>query len=161
MMNELGDSAVKGIKYLSICAVTIVALGSISIAAQAGNTYYRWTDSVGNPVHSDRPPPAGTNYEVVSTGSSQTRKVSSSEGAVAPVSDTNKEVEFDGFEKSKTEAPAKNPELCKGAKSNLETLESKARIRIKGDDGEYRYLSKEEIITQKKTARDLIDSYCE
>jgi len=98
---------------------------------------------------------------VVSTGTNKVRKVSSSEGAVAAESDTSKEDEFDGFEKSKTEAPAKNPELCKGAKSNLDTLESKARVRIKGDDGEYRYLTMEEKETQKKTARDLITSYCE
>lgn len=151
----------KGTKHISLCAALVAMLGIISADTMAGNSYYRWTDATGNPVHSDRPPPAGTNYEVVSTGTSKVRKVSSSEGAVAPVSDTSKEDEFDGFEESKTEAPEKNPELCKGARSNLDTLESKARVRIKGDDGKYRYLEMDEKETQKKTARDLIDSYCE
>ncbi|MFT4824661.1 MAG: hypothetical protein ACJASY_004163 [Halioglobus sp.] len=149
-------------KHISLCAALVAMLGIISAETIAeGNSYYRWSDTEGNPVHSDRPPPAGTNYEVVSTGSSKVRQVSSAEGAVAPVSDTRKDDEFDGFEESKTEAPRKNPELCKGAKSNLDTLESKARVRIKDDDGEYRYLTMEEKETQKKTARDLIASYCE
>lgn len=150
----------KGTKQLSLCAAIIVMLGAISTEALAGNTYYRWTDSDGNPVHSDRPPAAGTNYEVVSTGTSQIRKVSSSEGAVAPVSDTSKDDEFDGFEEAKTEAPPKNEEFCKSAQENLDTLESKARIRLKDDKGEYRYLTTEEIETQKKTARDLLESHC-
>ena len=151
----------KGTKQLSLCATILVMLGAFGTEALAGNTYYRWTDPDGNPVHSDRPPPTGTNYEVVSTGTSQVRKVSSSEGAVAPVSDTSKKDDFDGFEEAKAEAPAKNAEFCKSAKENLDTLESKARIRLKDDNGEYRYLTAEEKETQKKTARDLIKSHCE
>ena len=151
----------KGTKYISLCAAIVLMLGAISTETIAGNAYYRWTDSDGNPVHSDRPPPAGTNYEVVSTGSSQVRKVSSSEGAVAPESDTSKKDAFDRFEDVKAEPPAKNPEYCKSARANLDTLESKARIRLKDDNGEYRYLTMEEKETQKKTARDMIATHCE
>lgn len=151
----------KGTKYLCVCAAILAMLGTISSQALAGNAYYRWTDSAGNPVHSDRPPPAGTNYEVVSTGSSQVRKVSSSEGAVAAESDTSKADVFDRFEEVKAEPPTKNPEYCKSARANLATLESKARIRLKDDSGEYRYLTAQEKETQKKTAQDMIATYCE
>ena len=48
----------------------------------AGNTHYRWLNDRGEPVYSDRPPPQGVEYEVMSTTSSFKRAVSAEEGAV-------------------------------------------------------------------------------
>ena len=43
----------------------------------ADKGYYKWTDARGNPQHSDRPPPAGVEYEFVSTDTGLTRRGSS------------------------------------------------------------------------------------
>ncbi len=60
-----------------IAAAVLLIISSFS--ANAGRNYYRWMDERGNPVHSDRPPPKGIDYEVVSTGSSLIRQVDAEE----------------------------------------------------------------------------------
>ena len=55
-------------KKLSSAVATAVVLISLSgLAGAAGGTYYRWVDASGTEVNSDRPPPAGIEYETVST----------------------------------------------------------------------------------------------
>ena len=125
----------------------------------AENTYYRWADDRGNPVHSDRPPPKGTDYEVVSTGSSLVRKVAAEEGAVPADTQSTPGNEFETTESAKPEQK-QNIEFCKRAQDNLNTLESTARVRIRDDQGEFRYLTAEEKETEKKKAIDLMTVHC-
>ena len=124
--------------------VLALLLLATSLSYAASNTHYRWLDKFGNPVHSDRPPPAGTEYEVVSTGSNMVRKVSASEGAVPAVAEPSVGNQFEAVIDGKPKPPAKNPEYCKRAQDNLNTLDSTARIRIRNDEGEFRYLNEEE-----------------
>ena len=55
----------------------------------------------------------------------------------------------------------KNPEQCKRAQENLETLNTKVRIQIRNDQGEIRPLSEEEKEAQRKQAIDAIAVHCE
>ena len=142
----------------TVAAALLVAL--FSIPAVAENTYYRWLDDRGNPVHSDRPPPKGIDYEVVSTGTNLMRRVDAEEGAVPP------EVEprvGNEFESASTEPPKieKNPEFCKRAKENLETLNRDIRIRMRDENGEYYYLDEEQKAEQKRSAEQAIATHCE
>ncbi|MEH6569724.1 MAG: DUF4124 domain-containing protein [Halioglobus sp.] len=148
-----------GIKHLSLIALITTILAAISGPSMAGNTYYRWDDDRGNPVHSDRPPPKGTDYEVVSTGSSLVRKVSAEEGAVPADTQSAPGNEFETTDSSKPEQK-KNEEFCQRAQDNLNTLESTARVRIRDDQGDYRYLSAEEKETESNKARDLMAVHC-
>ncbi len=52
-----------------------IGLSIAGTTVQAADVYYRWLDDRGNPVHSDRPPPTGTPYEVVSSKTTQVRRV--------------------------------------------------------------------------------------
>ncbi len=52
-----------------------LATGMNILNAAAGEVYYRWVDERGNPTHSDRPPPKGIDYEVITTGSNFKREV--------------------------------------------------------------------------------------
>ena len=151
----------KGKKAASLYIVMAIALATASLTSVAGNTYYRWADDRGNPVHSDRPPPEGIDYEVVSTGSSLVRKVAAEEGAVPAETDSAPGNEFDTYETAKAEAPKKNPEYCQRAQANLNTLDSAARIRLRDENGEYRYLTQDEKETEKAKARDLVAVHCE
>ena len=65
-----------------VFAVTTALFVLLASYATAEETVYRWSNERGNPVISDRPPPAGIAYEVISTGSSLVRKVDANEGAV-------------------------------------------------------------------------------
>ena len=143
------------------CTLAAVCLAtSLNIVnTVAGEVYYRWVDDRGNPTHSDRPPPKGTDYEVITTGSRFKREVDATEGAVPLEVKPNPGNEFEVVtEKS---AIKKNPEYCARAKDNLVQLNTKARIRTRNENGEVYYLGEEEKATERKNAQDAIDAYCD
>jgi hypothetical protein len=142
---------------LVLVTVVLTLMGSY---ASAGQTLYRWTDERGNPVTSDRPPPTGVEYEVISTDSSMVRQVDSEEGAV-PLK--VKPTPSNNFEQVNTKNPTieKNPEYCARAQDNLLQLDTHARIRLRNDQGEVRFLNVEEKITEREKALASIETYCE
>jgi len=142
---------------LAAATAFVLALGSAT--AGADSTYYRWLDARGNPVNSDRPPPAGTPYDVVSTKSNLKRAVSAGEGAVPATVEPSVSNQFDPV-KTVAEPVKKSAEQCKRAQENLETLNSKVRIQIRNDQGELRPLSEEEKEDQRKQAMDTIKVHC-
>ena len=142
----------------ALAALLVVA--SLSAAAQGSSTYYRWKDDRGNPVHSDRPPPEGVDYEVVSTGSSMVRKVDASEGAVPKDLESAPGNEFTKVDNKAAEKAKANPELCERARKNLEVLNTQARIRLRDENGDIRYITEEEKEAQKLTAQEQITRHC-
>jgi len=151
-----GDFDVKAARYACLVAVAVV-LGNAS--ASADGTYYRWLDERGTPVNSDRPPPAGTPYDVISTKSKLKRQVGAGEGAVPATVEPSVGNEFEPV-KTLVEPVQKNPEQCKRAQENLETLNTKVRIQIRNDQGELRPLNEEEKEAQRKQAMDTIKVHC-
>ena len=145
------------IKCTLLAAYLAVGLNIFNVAA--GEVYYRWSDAQGNPVHSDRPPPKGTDYEVITTGSSFRREVDAAEGAVPLEVKPSASNQFEAV--TDNNAIKKNPEFCARARDNLEQLDTKARIRARNDQGEVRYLSEEEKENERKKAQDAISAYCE
>ncbi|MCB1844411.1 MAG: DUF4124 domain-containing protein, partial [Halioglobus sp.] len=67
------------------------------------------------------------------------------------------------FEPSSSEQQAikKNPEFCQRARDNLETLDTKARIRVRNEQGEFSYIDEEEKERRREEAREAINIYCE
>ena len=137
----------------------IVAL--TCIPTQASDTHYRWMDRYGNPVHSDRPPPEGIDYEVITSGTSLVRKVDSAEGAVPAETSPSVDNKFNPVDTAKPKAPEKNAEYCQRAQENLRTLNSRARIRMKNDQGETYILSEEDKEEKRAEAISVIESQCE
>lgn len=125
----------------------------------AGEVYYRWVDDRGHPVHSDRPPPKGIDYEVITTGSSFRREVEAEEGAVPLEVKPRVGNEFEAVSENTT--IKKNPEYCARARDNLAQLQTKARIRWRDAEGEVKYLSEEDKAAETKKAQDAITAYCE
>jgi hypothetical protein len=144
--------------YVFAGAALILSLTSVT--AIAGKNHYRWIDDRGNPVHSDRPPPKGIDYEVISTGSSMVREVDAEEGAVPAQINPSAGNEFEQVETAKSRIE-KNPEYCQRARENLATLNSAARIRLRDNQGELRYISEEEKEEQRQEAREMIAVHCE
>ena len=128
--------------------------------AHAESTYYRWQDAQGNPVHSDRPPPLGIPYEVITSGSSLIRRVDADEGAVPATTEPTVRNDFEPVE-AKEKPVKKNAEQCKRARENLETLDTKVRIQIRNEQGELRPLSEEEKEIQRKQAIDTVAVHCD
>lgn len=148
-----------GKKALALPIIAIyLAIGIASYSL--GETYYRWTDDRGNPVHSDRPPPEGIDYEVMSTQSTLMRSVEGDKGAVPKKVKPTVSNDFEPVQTRKVMVE-KNPEYCQRARKNLETLNGPARIRLRNDQGEYRYISEEEKAEQRQLAMDSISVHCE
>lgn len=143
-----------------LSATALAGLLFAGISAHAENSYYRWQDAQGNPVHSDRPPPLGTPYEVITSGSSLVRKVAADEGAVPATTEPTVRNDFEPVE-AKVKPVTKNAEQCKRARENLATLDTKVRIQIRNDQGELRPLSEEEKEIQRKQAIDTIAVHCD
>lgn len=147
-------------------AVTLLAASSSAMAACNGG--YRWSEvKDGKTVtHYTQQPPEGRPSECVqiSTGTrSQVNPGEASEEA-APASGAKPAADGakpDNKPKGIQGVPDKDPEKCKQAQDTKSVLDSHARIREKGDDGEYRYLTPEEIAEQKKLAEESTGVYCE
>ena len=147
-------------KRIAGVAAIIAGLVLTSMNVMADATLYRWKDSQGNMVMSDRQPPAGTEYEAISTDSSVVRRV---EGEVPPEQVVAKP-------KPKPAAPApapartvyeKNPEYCANARKNLEVIGRSPRIRMPDENGELRYITDEERDAEKQKNLEIIEIHCE
>lgn len=140
--------------------VLLLAFNLFASSISAAEGYYKWQDTHGNPQHSDRPPPSGVAYEYVSTETGMKRRVEASantNASAAPAMPAAVKTENVAEKQAKI---AKNPEYCEQARSNLETLNSSARVRIREND-EVRYLTEEEKDIQRRKANDTIAVHCE
>ncbi len=148
-------------KFKGFIAASAVIFWTVySMASYSGTNHYRWLNERGDPVHSDRPPPGGIDYEVISTGSGLKRMVSGSEGAVPAeikprVGNNFTQVDADDANRSK-----KSSELCKRATLNMEALTGDTKVRVRDDQGDTRVLSDEEKIIEREKARAQISVYC-
>jgi hypothetical protein len=149
--------------------VALVAFSSYSAAACNGG--YRWSEvKDGKTVtHYTQQPPEGRASECVSVSTGTRTQVNPGEdeapaatsagrkpveGGQPPAQAANKPKGIQGV-------PDKDPEKCKQAQETKSVLDSHARIREKGENGEYRYLSPDEIAEQKKLAEESTGVYCE
>lgn len=146
-------------KGLHVILLTIAAGNAVTTVADA--TYYRWIDSRGNPIHSDRPPAKGIDYEVVSTKSTFSRSVSAEEGAVPAEVEPSVGNEFDPEDSAEGERSEKNSELCSRARANLETLSASDTVHIRNSEGEVEQLSSKEVKIQREIAQSKIKIHCD
>jgi hypothetical protein len=148
--------------FLALVLVGI-SLPTTVLAIEKG--YYKWVDRGGRPQHSDRPPPPGIEYDFVSMETGLSRRVTldemkATDGTVpsAPRNSTSKKKK--AVPTGAQIAAEKNPQLCDHARANLDTLNSKARVRIRDDKGDIRYLTPDEKDVQRQKAQDLIAVHC-
>ena len=157
---DCGDTTLKRISLARAITLALAAMILSGPIAQAGQAVYRWTDDRGNPVNSDRPPPKGVDYEVISTNSSMVRPVDAEEGAVPLQVKPSPSNEFDPVDASPPKIE-KNPEYCQRARENLETLNMNVRIQMRDENGEVYFLSEEDRAIQRKKAQDSIEVNCD
>ena len=127
---------------------------------------YRWSDSNGRPVISDRPPPAGTPFTTLN--SAQYGK--SGMGTEVLQKPASEAVEA-GTGKASSQRPnssnpsasvriQKNADLCKHAQDNIYTYENFERIRTTDTDGTVRFMSSEEIKVKLVEAQEITGRHC-
>jgi hypothetical protein len=133
---------------LSLCCYLLTT----TYAFSAPGKIYKWTDNKGQVHYSERPP-LGTQTEVVKP------QIGHSEPVNYETAATEKAPE------AKKAASAKNalkdPERCDAARKNLDLLKTYTRIKIQGDDGEYRFLTPDEQKQKADEAAKAIEESCD
>lgn len=121
------------------------------MVAEAGKMY-RWTDANGNPVVSDRPPPAGIPFtEIGKQYSPDRRREALRQTPEAPA---------DAATPSES-GWIKDPERCAETRERLAKLESATRVMMDDGQGGTRVLSEEERAAEIAKARRTAERYCE
>lgn len=147
-------------RHILPTALSLTAALLACETALGQEAHYRWINERGHEVHSDRPPAAGVDYEVIESGTGLKRVVPRDEGAVP--ADVNPSVgnEFTQVNEEEANRSKKNPELCERSRSNLEALSGDRRIVVRDEQGEKRLLSDEEIAEARATAEANTEIYC-
>ncbi|KZX57668.1 hypothetical protein A3709_18770 [Halioglobus sp. HI00S01] len=118
------------------------------------NDLYQWTDDTGVVVISDRPPSDRAGVTVLKG----MNKKPASTPVVAGEAPGAKSVSSEATQRVK--ASLKNLEVCEIATNNLQKLQTSPRIRLRGADGELRFISDEERETQIARAEAAIEESC-
>lgn len=154
-----------------LSAATLLAFSSYAAASCNGG--YRWSEvKDGKTItHYTQQPPEGRASECVqiSTGTRSQVNPGESDDASKPAGKSSADGTPNGTANGTPAkkpvgmqgVPDKDPEKCKQAKDTRTLLEGHARIREKADNGEYRYLSPDEIAEQKKLADESTEVYCD
>ncbi len=111
--------------------------------------YYKWIDDKGVTHYSEKAP---KNTATVK-GSTQT-------GHSAPITYNAVKTEKGLQGSADKSQESKDPARCETAKSNLESIRKSSRIKVKGENGEFRYLSQDEIAKRKKEATKAVKNNC-
>lgn len=123
-------------------AFLLTALLTLS-AGNAFGVVYKWEDESGKVQYTQRPPPAGTTYEIIDPRVSS-KKASSAKQPEKATAKSDAEPAAEPAPESTDEQIAKRDEVmaknCEIAKKNLALLESGVRIKTTGADGNEGYL---------------------
>ena len=145
-------------RLVKIYSVLIIAAlcGAGALHSHAsGPGYYEWLDDRGTPQYSERPP-LDRPYTFVTTKAgtktSQRSDSTADKGVTVPGSVDEGLPEI--------QAQEKNTEFCNRARNNLNTLNGTARVRIRDENGDFRYLSEEEKDIQRQKATNLMAVHC-
>lgn len=142
--------------------VGFLAVASCCTSVLAGEQYFRWVDEQGTEVNSDKPPPAGVDYEVIKVKQSMTLPVADEETAAAPEDNPVPAPQQAATPPSVPNLVAvRNPEACAAARKNLETLNTFARIRVPDGNGSFRFIDEDEKAQRRAEAETAIAANCE
>ncbi len=142
-----------------------IALSAVLLftPAHAGKVY-KWVDQDGV-THYDEQPPANREYTTVTTyGNAPSGAKAANERLdqqrTEQSEENKKAIDYEKEKKIRDEEARVLAENCNNAKANLKTMEENARVRVLGDDGQFRYLSEEEKQAQMDQAKDIIKESC-
>lgn len=154
---------VSGCSFLNTAlrALGILAIWLTVPSAQA--QFYKWTDDAGRTHYSEIPPPSSDVQLIVPRPSA--KKTKPPEPAEKPPSERfDQQDEKLNKSEEKVQTTVNNEQTrkknCAAATHNLNTLQSRGRLRI-FDGKEYRILSPEERETRISRAKTQIEQYCD
>ncbi len=135
-------------------------LAAGSAAVYSDTVHYRWTNSKGGTVYSDRPPPEGVDYEVVSSGTGLRRQVDGEKGAVPLTVEPSPGNDFEQVDDRSEPSQTTNEVLCEKARMNLVALNVADVVNTRNDQGEVRAMTPEEREVRTRATEAQIEVYC-
>jgi len=126
---------------------------------------FKWVDEQGI-THYEERAPADKDYSKVTTygvvpADAEKAKQRLDQQRSDKKSAEEKGADYAEQKKISDEQARVRTENCNGAQNNLKTIQENARVRILGEDGEFRYLSEEERQQQIDTAKEMITANCD
>lgn len=118
---------------------------------------YKWTDEKGI-THFSEHPPLNTKTTVVKPQIALGEYSEASSEAASSSGATSSKAATAAAERA---AALKDPQRCQDARSNLETLKTYTHIKVKEDNGEYRYITPDEQAQKIKEAAKAAEESCQ
>lgn len=141
----------------------ISAISLLSTAPHALAVVYKWSDSSGNVIYSQMPPPEGTTYEIVENRSPGKADAGNPSGTQAIQKRLDESRQARAERKSQQKRIAQSNKIkkenCQRANDNLRTLTSHGQVSIK-ENGLYRKLTEEERQQRIQTTQASIEEFC-
>jgi len=140
--------------------ILLAILISSSPSLATSGEIFKWKDQQGNTHYSDiKPSNADAKSLSVRAGKSTNQASDPKERAKALGERKQKELEIAANNLQQKEQSAQNEKMCDDIRSNLKKIAEKSRIKIM-DNGEYRYLSPEEINEKKAVFQKQLNEFC-
>ena len=145
-------------RILLISAITLLSTTTHALAV-----VYKWSDSSGNVIYSQMPPPEGTIYEVVENSSLYEADTGNRSNTQAMQKRLDESRQARAERKSQQERIAQSNKIkkenCQRANDNLNKLTSRGQVSIK-ENGLYRKLTEEERQQRIQTTQANIKEFC-
>jgi flagellar capping protein FliD len=142
---------------------TFAAALTIATTVNAANTksgYYKWTDDAGKAQFTQTPPEGRPSVFVATATGAQTSSRDAEPEVKATAATTPSGTPSGNLDGKMESLPQADPAKCSQAKANLNSLKSKARIRLTSPDGTQRFITDEERNSQIKLAEENIGVHC-
>ncbi|MEZ5524875.1 MAG: DUF4124 domain-containing protein [Pseudomonadales bacterium] len=126
---------------------------------------YKWVDEEGVTHYGERAP-ADKDYSLVKTygevPAAEAKKAQQrlEQQREAEKTSVQQKASYEEQQKIAEEQAKIRAENCRGAQSNLKAIQENARVRILGEDGEFRFLTEQEIQEKKQEAEKMIEENC-
>lgn len=150
----------------ALVSITVALLAFGGTSAYAAKNYYKWVDENGVTHYSERKP-HDRDAERISVATGRSAAPEASEAS----SNANSNAGNAASKASQGETPntavaandavdTKDPERCAAARQNLKVLQENARVRLKAEDGSFRFLDENEKAEKAREAQDAINEAC-
>jgi hypothetical protein len=153
---------------MSLKAITLTACGLLAMSALGESEYYTWVDKDGVTNYAETPTDSDAHLVTRSHRFGYPTPEQDPESATADTATTTgtpAEVDPDKLiagEKAQMEAAISETKNfnCNIGKTNLARLQTYGRVKIKGEDGNYRIMTPDEMDMKKEESRTLIKENC-
>ena len=150
MLNRI---AITTLAYFALQLTTLPVLSDV----------YRWVDDEGGVHYSDRKP-QGVASTLIKISKVSNPSFSEEDGLTEQIDSLQEKEEVEKLKAQQQQEIALSDkatkDYCTSLKANIDTLTTGVRVKIKGEDGELRFLTAEEMVQKRRSSEQLFSENC-